>query len=67
MKSGAGGGGGQGPHHSWIWKGKAEPCLGCSADSSRLVQMPPHPPCSANLLPRFAPSILLNLHTRSSL
>lgn len=34
------------------------------ADLSCLVQMPP---CSANLLPRFAASILLNLHTRSSL
>lgn len=34
------------------------------ADPSCLVQMPP---CSSNILPRFAPSILLNLHTRSSL
>ena len=47
-----------------VGKGKAEPSLGWSAVSSRLVHMPP---CSANLLPRFAPSILLNLHTRSSL
>jgi len=40
-----------------------------SAASSRPLRLlPPYPsPCSANLLPTFFPSILLNPHTRSAL